>query len=75
MTSKMAGADSSAIDYYCDDVVGWHVVKIGDRWAAFEPLRDRARKFIGGVRKDSACSLTIRWNWARGTSPMRGSPR
>jgi hypothetical protein len=33
-----------AIDHYSDDVVGWHVAKLGDRWAALEPLRQGARE-------------------------------
>jgi transposase InsO family protein len=49
-----------AIDHYCDDVVGWHVAKLGDRWAALEPLRQGAREILGGLRKDG---LKIRSDW------------
>ena len=28
-----------AIDHCVDELVGWHTAKIGDRWAALEPLR------------------------------------
>jgi len=28
-----------AIDHCVKDVVGWHVAKVGDRWAALEPIR------------------------------------
>src|SRR5262245_30954909 len=28
-----------AIDHHLDEVVGWHTAKIGDRWAALEPIR------------------------------------
>ncbi len=52
-----------AIDHYCDDVVGWHVAKIGDRWAALEPLRQGARALLGGVRKDGARGVKIRCDW------------
>ena len=52
-----------AIDHYCDDVVGWHVAKLGDRWAALEPLRQGAREILGGFRKDVARGLKIRCDW------------
>jgi putative transposase len=52
-----------AIDHYCDDVVGWHVTKLGDRWAALEPLRQGARELLGGFRKDVARGLKIRCDW------------
>ena len=28
-----------AIDHAVDEIVGWHTAKIGDRWAALEPIR------------------------------------
>ena len=52
-----------AIDHYSDDLVGWHVAKIGDRWAALEPLRQGAREVLGGVRKDAARGVKIRCDW------------
>lgn len=52
-----------AIDHYCDDVVGWHVAKVGDRWAALEPLRQGVRQVFGGVRKEAARGLRIRCDW------------
>lgn len=52
-----------AIDHYSDDVVGWHAAKIGDRWAALEPLRQGAREVLGGVRKDAARGVKIRCDW------------
>ena len=52
-----------AIDHYCDDVVGWHVAKLGDRWAALEPLRQGAREILGGFRKDVARGFKIRCDW------------
>lgn len=52
-----------AIDHYSDDVVGWHVAKLGDRWAALEPLRHGARELLGGFRKDVARGLKIRCDW------------
>jgi transposase InsO family protein len=29
----------AAIDHCTDEIVGWHVAKRGDRWAALEPIR------------------------------------
>jgi transposase InsO family protein len=52
-----------AIDHYCDDLVGWHVAKIGDRWAALEPLRQGVRQVFGEARKDTARGLRIRCDW------------
>jgi len=52
-----------AIDHYSDDVVGWHVAKVGDRWAALEPLRHGVRHAFGGFRKDVARGLKIRCDW------------
>jgi transposase InsO family protein len=52
-----------AIDHHSDDVVGWHVAKIGDRWAALEPLRQGVREIFGGVCKDTARGLRIRCDW------------
>jgi hypothetical protein len=28
-----------AIDHHLDEVIGWHTAKLGDRWAALEPIR------------------------------------
>jgi transposase InsO family protein len=52
-----------AIDHYSADIVGWHVAKIGDRWAALEPLRHGVRELFGGVGKDAARGLQIRCDW------------
>ncbi len=43
--------------------MGWHVAKIGDRWAALEPLRQGARDLFGAVRKDAARGVRIRCDW------------
>jgi transposase InsO family protein len=52
-----------AIDHYSDDVVGWHVAKIGDRWAALEPLRQGVRHAFGRFGKDVARGLQVRCDW------------
>ena len=49
-----------AIDHACDDIVGWHVAKIGDRWAALEPIHQGVRATIGTFGKDVARGLAIR---------------
>lgn len=52
-----------AIDHASDDIVGWHVAKIGDRWAALEPIRAGARLAFGTFAKDVARGLTVRSDW------------
>ena len=37
-----------AIDHCVEYVVGWHVAKVGDRWAALEPIRQGVRQTHGG---------------------------
>jgi putative transposase len=44
-------------------LTGWHVAKLGDRWAALEPLRPGARELLGGFGKDVARGLKIRCDW------------
>ncbi len=64
-----------AIDHYAADVVGWHVTKIGDRWAALEPLRQGVRHAFGVFAKDVAWGLQVRGDWGRNMWPMPGGPR
>jgi len=64
-----------AIDHCVDQLVGWHTAKIGDRWAALEPLRQGVRHVFGRFAKDIARCLRIRCDWDHSTSPMRGSTR
>jgi putative transposase len=52
-----------AIDHGSDELVGWHVAKIGDRWAALEPLRQGVRHAFGDFRKDIARGLAVRCDW------------
>ena len=52
-----------AIDHYSDDLVGWHVAKLGDRWAALEPIRQGVRHAFGGFHKEIARGLTLRCDW------------
>ena len=45
------------------ELVGWHTAKIGDRWAALEPLRQGVRQVFGRFAKDVARGLRIRCDW------------
>jgi transposase InsO family protein len=52
-----------AIDHHLDELLGWHAVKLGDRWAALEPIKQGVRHAFGGFRKDIARGLTMRCDW------------
>ncbi len=52
-----------AIDHHLDELVGWHVAKLGDRWAALEPIRQGVRHAFGVFQKDVARGLKIRCDW------------
>src|SRR2546425_751326 len=52
-----------AIDHYSDDIVGWPTAKLGDRWAALEPMRQGVRHAFGRFGKDVARGLRIRCDW------------
>src|ERR1700730_17154479 len=52
-----------AIDHASDDIVGWHVAKLGDRWAALEPIHQGVRTAFGVFGKDVARGLAIRSDW------------
>ena len=52
-----------AVDHWVDELVGWHTAKIGDRWAALEPLRQGVRYAFGRFAKDIARGLRIRCDW------------
>ena len=52
-----------AIDHYTDELLGWHVAKLGDRWAALEPIRQGVRHAFGGFGKDLARGLRVRCDW------------
>jgi transposase InsO family protein len=52
-----------AIDHFCEDLVGWHVAKIGDRWAALEPIRQGVRRHLGGYAPRIALGLGLRHDW------------
>ncbi|MGH8866229.1 MAG: IS3 family transposase [Burkholderiales bacterium] len=52
-----------AVDHYTDEVVGWHVAKIGDRWAALEPIRQGVHYAYGTFAKEMARGLRLRCDW------------
>jgi putative transposase len=52
-----------AIDHASADIVGWHTAKIGDRWAALEPIRAGVRLAFGAFAKDVARGLSVRSDW------------
>ena len=53
----------AAVDHCASDVVGWHVAKKGDRWAALEPVRQGVRAHMGGFGKGIALGLGLRHDW------------
>lgn len=52
-----------AIDHYTDEIVGWHVAKKGDRWAALEPIRQGIRQHVGAYECRIALGLGLRHDW------------
>jgi hypothetical protein len=64
-----------AIDHYSDDIVGWHVAKLGDRWAALEPLRHGPGTSSAASGRTSRAASRSGVTGVRSTSPTRGSPR
>ncbi len=52
-----------AIDHHTDELLGWHVAKLGDRWAALEPIRQGVWHAFGGFRKEVARGLKMRCDW------------
>jgi putative transposase len=49
-----------AIDHCVEDIVGWHVAKLGDRWAALEPIRQGVRATQGAYTPKVALGLGLR---------------
>ncbi len=52
-----------AVDHCVSDVVGWHVAKKGDRWAALEPIRQGVRTYMDGYAPKIALGLGLRHDW------------
>jgi putative transposase len=52
-----------AIDHCTDEIVGWHVAKKGDRWAALEPIRQGVHRHFGSYTPKIALGLGLRHDW------------
>lgn len=52
-----------AIDHCTGEIVGHHLAKKGDRWAALEPVRQGVRKHFGGCTTKIALGLGLRHDW------------
>jgi putative transposase len=52
-----------AIDHGIDELLGWHEAKLGDRWAALEPIRQGVRHAFGGYLEGRRPRLAIRCDW------------
>jgi transposase InsO family protein len=52
-----------AIDHCVEEVVGWHVAKVGDRWAALEPIRQGVQRTHGAYAPKIALGLGLRMDW------------
>ena len=52
-----------AIDHATAEVVGWHVAKKGDRWAALEPIRQGVKAHFPGYAPKIALGLGLRHDW------------
>jgi transposase InsO family protein len=52
-----------AMDHCVGDVVGWHVAKRGDRWAALEPIRQGVQAHLDGYAPKVALGLGLRHDW------------
>ena len=54
-----AGSGPSPIDHNAE-CVGWHVCKVGNRFAALEPVAQGLRRLYGSVEADVARGLALR---------------
>ena len=50
----------AAIDHWNAECVGWHVCKVGNRFAALEPVAQGLRRHHGSVAADAARGLALR---------------
>ena len=50
----------AAVDHWNAECVGWHVCKVGDRFAALEPVAQGLRRHHGSVEADAARGLALR---------------
>lgn len=52
----------SAVDHFNAECVGWHAVKIGNRFAALEPIAQGLARHFGSTRADAARGLSLRFD-------------
>src|ERR1051326_356709 len=52
-----------AVDHYTTEVMGWHVAKIVDRWAALEPIRQGMTTAFGSIAPKVALGVGLRHDW------------
>lgn len=50
----------TAVEHWNAECVGWHVVKVGDRYAALEPIAQGLTRIFGSVGADAARGLKLR---------------
>lgn len=50
----------TAIEHWNAECLGWHVCKIGDRYAALQPISMALTKHYGALDKGVARGLTLR---------------
>ena len=50
----------AAVDHWNAECVGWHVCKVGSRFAAHEPVAQGLRRRCGSVEADAARGLALR---------------
>ena len=50
----------AAVDHWNGECVGWHVCKVGNRFAALEPVAQGLRRHYGSVEADVARTLALR---------------
>ena len=64
-----------AIDHGIDELVGWHVAKVGDRWRPWNHFVKRSATPSGTSGKTSPAASQSAATVARSTSRTRGSRR
>ncbi|WP_162198319.1 integrase core domain-containing protein, partial [Geofilum rubicundum] len=48
------------IDHFNDEILAWHIAKIGNRFEAIEPVRSAIQKQFGSVKKDICRGLELK---------------
>ena len=53
----------AAVDHWNAECVGWHVCKVGNRFAALEPVAQGLRRHYGSVEAEVARGLALRMDY------------